>query len=149
MANRRGSENRGFYGGGSASVLKDQVANDTPVAYYPIGSDIVFSGGATTTVKDALQQRIGQDSDSSSTTFTQYKDHGRSRRITTVPVTDSVHGTRVVGYARFFLFPANQYNNAQGNEPWCGEYIGPGSPEGSDSQGANTSAGITRVRLWQ
>ena len=62
VSNKRGSENRGFYGeGASASVLKDQVANDTPVAYYPVGSNIVFQGGATTTVKDALQIRIGQD----------------------------------------------------------------------------------------
>jgi Flp pilus assembly protein TadG len=148
-AERRGSENRGFYGSGAASVLKDQVANDTPVAFYPEGSNIVLTGGATSTVKDALQQRVNQDADPSSTSFSSYKEHGRSRRITTVPVTDSVNGVRIVGFARFFLLPASNYSNAQGNEPWCAVYIGPGTPEGADSTGANTSAMITRVRLWQ
>ena len=130
---RRGSENRGFYGAGAASVLKDQVANDTPVTYYPEGSNIVLTGGATTTVKDALQTRINQDADHTSTTFTAYKDRGHSRRITTVPVTDSVNGTRIVGFARFFLLTANDYSHAQGNDPWCAIYIGPGAPEGGDS----------------
>lgn len=147
VSNKRGSENRGFYGAGAnAAVLKDQVANDTPVAYYPIGSDIVFQGGATTTVRDALQTRIGQDTDSSSQNFVNYR--GNGRRITTVPVTDSINGSRVVGYARFFLLPANNYNNAQGNDPWCGEFIGIGAPEGGDTEGGNTAESITRVRLW-
>jgi Flp pilus assembly protein TadG len=145
---RRGAENRGFYGAGAASVLKDQVANDTPVTYYPEGSNIVLTGGATTTVKDALQTRINQDADHTSTTFAAYKEQGHSRRITTVPVTDSVNGIRIVGFARFFLLPANEYQNAQGNDAWCGIYIGPGAPEGGDTGGANTSASITRVRLW-
>ncbi len=145
---RRGADNRGFYGAGAASVLKDQVANDTPVTYYPEGSNIVLTGGATTTVKDALQTRINQDADHTSTTFTAYKDRGHSRRITTVPVTDSVNGTRIVGFARFFLLRANDYSQAQGNDPWCAIYIGPGAPEGGDGAGANTSASVTRVRLW-
>lgn len=144
----RGADNRGFYGVGSASVVKDQVANDTPVAYYPVNSTILLNGGATSTVKDALIQRIGQDADRSSVTFSQYQDHGHTRRIVTVPVTDSTNGVRVVGYARFFLMKANNYNSAGGNDPWCAEYVGPGAPEGSDSEGANPSAGITRVRLW-
>ena len=58
-----------------------------------------------------------------------------------MPVTDSVNGSRVVGYARFFLLTASNYSQAQGNEPWCGEFIGIGAPEGGDTEGGNTSRG--------
>ena len=69
-----------------------------------------------------------EDTDSASQNFVNYR--GNGRRITTVPVTDSVNGSRVVGYARFFLLTTSNYSQAQGNEPWCDEFIGIGAPEG-------------------
>jgi Flp pilus assembly protein TadG len=147
-ANLRGSENRGYYGEQtSASTMWDQVANDAPVDFYDVGELLPLTGGAKTTVKDAVVARISADPDPTSTTFSQYKQRGRSRRIITVPITNPSDNNRIIGWGRFFLLVANHYATAHGNDPWCAEYIGPGAPEGSDSGGASPSAGITRVRL--
>ena len=148
MAAMRGADNRGFYGEQtSASVIWDQVANDTPVDFFDVGEHIPLTGGAKTTVKDALIARINADPDPSATTWAAYKDKGHSRRIITVPITWPQDDNRVVGFGRFFLYPSAHYQNAQGNEPWCAVYIGPGAPEGSDSTGASAFASVTRVRL--
>jgi hypothetical protein len=148
MAALRGAENRGFYGEQtSASTMWDQVANDTPIQFFNVGEHVILTGGAKTTVKDALVARINADPDSTSETWTSYRDRGHSRRIITVPITLPTDDNRVLGFGRFFLYVASKYANAQGNEPWCAVYIGPGSPEGSDSSGASASAGLTRVRL--
>jgi Flp pilus assembly protein TadG len=147
-ANSRGSQNRGYYGEQtSAADAYDQVANDAPVEFFTVGQIIPLTGGAKSTVKDALWDRVNADPDTSSTTFAQYKQRGHSRRIITVPITDPLDQNRVVGFGRFFLGLASHYQNAQGNDPWCAEYIGPGSAEGSDSTGASPSAGLTVVRL--
>lgn len=150
-AESRGSDNRGFFGDqSSASLIWDQVANDAPVQEYKVGDKIILTGGAKSTVKDALTARINQDMDPRSDSFDEYRDRGHSRRIVTVPVTDPAAGNEVVGFARFFLLPTNNYASAQGNEPWCAEYIGRAAPEGSDSQGANTNGpSLTKVRLWE
>lgn len=150
-ADSRGAENRGFYGNqSSASTIWSQVANDTPVEFYGIGDRVPLSGGAMTTVANALAWRINSDPDPSSTSFSQYRDHGRYRRVITVPLTDPTTNNEIVGWGRFFLLPASRYTNAGGNDPWCAEYIGPGAPEGSDSKGASPGTGMfTKVRLWQ
>ena len=150
LQDRRGASNRGFYGSNSASDVWHQVANDRPVQAFQIGDHIVLSGGATTTVGNALELRIGTDPDPYSPTFNIYRDRGRSRRIITVPLSDPAANDEVVGFGRFFLLPARHYNRAGGNDPWCAEYIGPGVAEGSDSNAASPTAGMfTKVRLWQ
>ena len=150
LADSRGSQNRGFYGTqSSASEIWEQVANDEPVEFYRIGSNIVLTGGSKSTVTAALEQRIASDPDPYSPTFNTYRDRGRARRIVTVPLTDPAANNEVVGFARFFLLPARHYSRAGGNDPWCAEYIGAGAPEGSDSKGASPTAGMfTKVRLW-
>jgi len=146
---QRGSSNRGFYGSTAASDVWNQVANDKPVEAYRIGDHVNLSGGAMTTVNEALVQRIGSDPDPFSPTFNVYRDRGRNRRIITAPLTDPAANNEVVGFGRFFLLPARHYDRAGGNDPWCAEYIGAGAPEGSDSKGASPSAGMfTKVRLW-
>ena len=150
LANKRGSDNRGFYGTqSSASEIWDQVANDEPVEAFRMGDHIALTGGAKNAVTAALETRIGQDPDPYSPTFNVYRDRGRSRRVITVPLTDPNANNEVVGFGRFFLLPARHYNRAGGSDPWCAEYIGPGAPEGSDSKGASPGAGMfTKVRLW-
>jgi hypothetical protein len=149
LADRRGAKNRGFFGGHSAHEIWHQVANDYPVQAYEIGDHVTLTGGAKTSVTDALATRVNSDPDAVSATFTSYRDRGRTRRIVTVPLTDPTANNEVVGFGRFFLLPPAHYTNAQGNDPWCAEYIGPGAPEGSDSTGASPTAGMfTKVRLW-
>ena len=147
-AESRGAENRGYFGEQtSSSTMRDQVANDEPVAYFGVGDLVPLTGGAKSTVKDALHERINADPDPTSTTFDQYMRRGHTRRIITVPITDPLDQNRVLGFGRFFLLPADSYQTSAGNEPWCAVYLGPGGPEGSDSGGASEAAGLTRVRL--
>jgi hypothetical protein len=148
QANSRESQNRGYYGEQiSAAEMRNQVVNDAPVEFFEVGDIIPLTGGAKTTVGSALVQRVNADPDPNATTFTEYRQQGHSRRIVTMPITNV--DSQILGYGRFFLLVASHYANAQGNDPWCAEYIGPGAPEGSDSGGASPSAGMTRVRLTE
>jgi hypothetical protein len=148
-ADGRGSQNRGYYGSHSVSEIRDQVANDAPVRAYAIGDYIDLTGGAKTSVKSAVEERILSDPDHTATTFAQYRDQGHNRRLITCPITDPDDNNRVLGYGKFFLKIAAHYEDAQGNEPWCAEYVGPAAPEGGDTKGAGSFGGITKVRLWQ
>jgi Flp pilus assembly protein TadG len=150
LAESRGADNRGYYGSQDASEIRDQIGNDAPVRAYSIGDYIELSGGAKSTVKDILVERILQDRDHDTETFNEYRDRGHSRRLITVPISDptSVPQNRVLGYGRFFLKKLNFYQTAQGNDEWCAEYVGPAAPEGGDSKGAGVWGGITKVRLW-
>ena len=147
VSNKRGAENRGFYGAGAnASVSERSGCERYTCRVLPGGKQHRLPRRRNNDSQRCAPIRIGQDTDSSSQNFANYR--GNGRRITTVPVTDSVNGSRVVGYARFFLLTASNYNQAQGNEPWCGEFIGIGAPEGGDTEGGNTAVAVTRVRLW-
>jgi Flp pilus assembly protein TadG len=150
LAESRGADNRGYYGSQDASEIREQIGNDAPVRAYAIGDYIELSGGAKSTVKDILVDRILQDRDHDSELFNEYRDRGHSRRLITCPITDptSVPQNKVLGYGRFFLKKINFYQTAQGNDEWCAEYVGPAAPEGSDSKGAGVWGGITKVRLW-
>jgi Flp pilus assembly protein TadG len=151
LANSRGADNRGYYGDqANAALIWDQVANDAPVGAFQVGDFIILTGGAKSTVKDALETRILQDGDPYTDAFETYRDRGARRRLITVPITDPTNSNEVVGFGRFFLLRPENYQTAQGNDPWCAEYVGPASPEGSDSNGASQGNGmITKVRLWE
>lgn len=151
LSDRRGAQNRGYYGSHAASEIWEQVANDAPVKIYAIGDVIELTGGAKTAVKTALVARINSDEDHTSQNFDDYRDNGHSRRIVTCPITDPASSppNRVVGYGRFFLLTADNYQDAQGNEPWCAEYLGPAAAEGSDTKPGGSTGMITKVRLWQ
>lgn len=152
LAQALGGEERGFIEESSASNIRETVINDYQSVYRQVGDIIDMTGGAKQTILDALQTRIGQDSDRTSTTYAQYRDGGRGngRRIVGVPINDG--GTpagvnlRMVGIGAFFLRPTGQYGSG-GNQAWCAEYIG-AWVQGVNHNGVEQS-GAWVVRLVQ
>jgi Flp pilus assembly protein TadG len=94
----------------------------------------------------SIQDWVNSDSDKTSPDYATYKAHGNGNgvRIVTVVVNDLMNTGKVVGFATFFLYTADQY----GGKNMCGEYIGfsvqgaPVSPPGSGS-------GVYHLKLVQ
>jgi hypothetical protein len=95
-------------------------------------------GNRGSSIFDALQERVNQDTNTASTTYSQYlaTGTGNGRRIITVPIADpntwsgNGNGTAVVaGFANFFLHTS--YSGTSG--PICALYVGPASLNGSSS----------------
>ena len=93
-------------------------------------------GNRGTTLFDAMQERVNQDTDTISTTYAQYVagGQGNGRRIITVAVADpntwsgNGNGTAVVvGFANFFL--GRSYHGT--TDPMCALYVGPADLSGS------------------
>ena len=109
-------------------------------------------GNRGTSIFDALDGRASQDTDTSSTTWAQYKSTGtgNGRRIVTVAIGGAWSGngnnahTTVLGFANFFL--ENSYSGTSG--PICATYIGPGDLTGNGS-GASDGTKVYSNMLYQ
>ena len=107
-------------------------------------------GNRGTSIFDALQERVNQDTDRTSTTYAQYVTNGQGngRRVITVPVGDpstwSNNGNgsaAAVGFANFFL--ETTYSGTSG--PICAIYIGPGNLTGASSAQTDATKVYTNV----
>ena len=109
-------------------------------------------GNRGTSIFDAMNVRANQDTDTTSTTYDQYKaaGTGNGRRIVTVSVASAWSGngnnasTTVLGFANFFLDPS--YAGTSG--PICATYIGPASLNGNGSGGTDGTK-VYSVMLYQ
>ncbi|MFM2125754.1 MAG: hypothetical protein RL328_2205 [Acidobacteriota bacterium] len=107
-------------------------------------------GNRGSSIFDALQERVNQDTDHTSTTYAQYlaNSQGNGRRVLTVPIGDpntwSGNGNgsaAVVGFANFFL--ETTYSGSSG--PICAIYIGPASLNGASSARTDSTKVYTNV----
>jgi len=152
IAQAQGGSERGFIEDTSASVVRSTIIDDYQSVFRSIGDIVAMTGGAKQTELDALDTRILQDTDSTSSSFTQYKATGKGngRRIIAVPINDggSPPGidNRIVNIGAFFLKPTGDYGSG-GGQAWCAEYIG-SWVQGSTKTGAG-QAGAFVVRLVQ
>src|SRR6185436_16469927 len=89
------------------------------------------TNGAKSAEQNAIGVRIGQDGDTTSTTYDDYKNSAghNGRRLVTVVVQSGYRDAAgvmlatnqqavAVGYAQFLLLPISQYDQA-GNKSWC------------------------------
>src|SRR5436853_3378515 len=83
-------------------------------------------GGVRTTEGSALDVRVREDTDSSSTNYATYKSngYGNGRRIIGVPVNGGAPDFTAVAIRAFFLQSAGVYSGVTGSDPICAEYIG-------------------------
>jgi hypothetical protein len=99
-------------------------------------------GGDLQTTSAALNTRIDDDTDNTSTSYEQYVANivngdivGNGIRLVGVPVNDGTIGAtrNVEGFAGFFLSNSstNQYYNGTGSQPFCAEYYGTWSKDQS------------------
>jgi Flp pilus assembly protein TadG len=127
-------------------------ANSTPSSLSAGTSLGGVPGNRGSSIFDALNNRAAQDSNDSSTTYTDYEASGtsNSRRIVTVAVAGTWSGngsnaaTNIVGFANFFLLPS--YSGTSG--PICAIYIGPASTNGNSSGGTDSTK-IYSTMLYQ
>ena len=149
------SEDRGYWGFNSAAMIRGSIVDNTQAATIVMGEPVPMVGGAKAAEGDALNARVLQDSDSFSATYEAYmaKGEGNGRRVIPVPINNGPPDFIAVGVGAFFLLPANVYNGLNGNDPLCGEYIGPYVEGGMyGGAGATAAAGNTggyKVRLIQ
>lgn len=144
------SSSRGFINvgqGNGNSALYDAIVNnhfykDQP---YTIGSLIDWVPG-NKNVRPAVSDRLNQDTDTTSVTYSSYT--GNGRRLLAAPVNDGGDPARVVGFGAFFMPP--DMCQDKNISPCCAEYVGPGLIHGSrKSPGSGAGAGVYRVRLFQ
>jgi hypothetical protein len=157
---------RGWWGDSSGSTLSGWIDTGYTSA-VSVGDTIELYSGTKNGRKQAMEARVASDTDHTSTTYTQYENNisggyrvGNGRRLIVVPVvagtasasngngngngTGSGTPQSVLGFAGFFLHSMS-YDDTNGNEPFCGTFIG------SFTMGTNAHSGggigVTKVRL--
>jgi Flp pilus assembly protein TadG len=132
-------------GGAGVASVRDILAGGGTV---PVNVGDAFppleAGGQKNSVN--IQDFVNYDTDTISPDYATYRNNttnpGNGKRIVTVAVNNNEQ--TIVGFAAFFLYPANQY----GSKGYCGQYIGsvvqgvPGMPPGSGS-------GVYHLKLIQ
>ena len=113
-----------------------------------VGQPVTMTGGNKQTERDALIERVNQDTNPSATTYAEYQPSGTgsSRRLVAVPINSGHPNNIVVGIALFFLL-RRPITPREAIQPWCAEYVGP-YVQGGDHQGAG-GPGAYVVRLVQ
>jgi Flp pilus assembly protein TadG len=165
-ANASDNSERGYIQMQSANQIRDAIISDHLDYGVSLNNllnvNVDTTNGAKSAERDAIQTRIGQDHDTTDTTYSAYRaGWGNGRRLVTVVVQSGfrdqagvllpANQTSIgVGYAQFLLLPANQYDQA-GNKPWCAVYVGNAPLEdavNTGGVGAN-GQGVSYVRLSQ
>jgi Flp pilus assembly protein TadG len=152
IATAQGGSERGFIEETSAANIRATIEDDFQTVTRIVGDTVALTGGAKQTELTSLQNRINQDSDTSSFSYTDYVANGggNGRRIILAPINDggTPPGTnnRIVTFGAFFLHRTTDYPTG-GGQTWCAEYIG-AWVQGSSHQGAG-APGAYVVRLVQ
>jgi len=151
VATAAGGSERGFIEDTSAALIASTIIDDYQSIFRTVGDLLAMTGGAKQSQLDSLNTRIGQDSDTTSMSYSSY--NGNGRRIIAAPINDG--GTplgsnnRMVGIGGFLLMPGSQYG-VGGNQAWCAEYIGCfllGSSHRCAVGGGSNAAGAYVARL--
>jgi len=152
-----GSKYNGYWGSNSNSDIAAAVMDTIQLAPLTLGANIdpLLSPGDKQSEAAYLDQRVGQDTNTSDNTVDAYLAHAghNGRRLLPVAIVDPVDPTHtnVIGYGQFLLLangsPSDYYKKyGNGNSPYCAIYAGPLNI-GSLGPGAGGSTGASTVRL--
>ena len=119
-----------------------------------IGQSLQMENGGKTTEMSAIDYRVSMDTDTTSTTYADYKASGTGNgaRVVVVAVNSGDPNYTALGFAAFFLDNNPAYSGLKGDDSACGQYIGAwtqGSTPPVSGWGAGNTAGGYRVRLAQ
>lgn len=125
LAQSSGGDERGFIEESSSDVIRSAIEGDYQTTWRGVGDAVNMTGGAKQAQSTSLVNRVNQDTDSSSSTYTQYLANGvgNGRRIVGVPINKGYPSYTVVQIGAFMLLPPSQYGSG-GNKPFCAEYLG-------------------------
>jgi len=145
------SQDHGFWGSTSSAAIRGEIVDDTQSTPITIGEDVPMVGGNRAAEGNALNTRVLEDTDSTSTTYAEYEQNGmgNGRRVIGVPVNSGNPDFIAVAIRAFFLEPAGIYSQVTGTTPICAEYIGTYKQTGSGTAAAGVGAGGYLVRLTQ
>lgn len=150
QAEAGGGSERGFIEETSASNIRAAIVSTYQTRPVYVGGTVIMTGGAKQTMRDAIIERIGMDTDATSFSYSEYlsRNQGNGRRVVVVPVNDWHPNYIVKGFASMFLLTASEYP-AGGNSPFCAEFIGPYVQGSKHRGGSNGTNGAFVVRLIQ
>jgi Flp pilus assembly protein TadG len=145
------SQDNGFWGSTSSSVLRGEIVDDTQAVPITIGETVPMVGGNRATEGDALDARVLEDTDPYSATYAAYEQSGtgNGRRVIGVPVNSGYPNFTAVAVRAFFLQPAGVYSGVTGSTSICAEYIGTYKQTATGTGAAGVGAGGYLVRLTQ
>jgi hypothetical protein len=146
QAQAGGGEERGFIEETSSDLIRAAIVDNYQTIVREIGDSVIMTGGAKQTTRDAIHERINQDTDSTSSTFSEYisRGTGNGRRIVVVPINTWHPDYIIVGYGAFFLQTTSEYD-AGGNKPFCGEYVGAYVQGSNHGGGGQPGAYVVRL----
>lgn len=148
LATAGGGEERGFIEESSAANIRAAIVDNYQTIVREIGDTVIMTGGAKQTQLDSLIERIYQDTDSTSATFSEYtsRNAGNGRRVVVTPINSYHPDYILLGYGAFFLLPPSDYS-AGGNHSFCAEYIGSYVQGSSHTGGGQAGAFVVRLVL--
>lgn len=158
VASNWGSNTNGYWGFSANADIVRAIVNGMQTQPISIGQNLlpIMTNGNKAVQATILDQRVNQDNDLSSATPSIYQSSSthNGRRILLVPVVNPQNNatTTVAGFAAVLLYahhsPSDYYrNNSNGNDPFCGVYMGPyvvGSP---NAGAAISGTGAYRPKL--
>lgn len=147
LAESGGGSERGYIEESSASIIRQAIVDDYQTTWRGIGDMVNMTGGAKNTQRQALIERVNQDSNTTAPNYTAYVagSNGSGRRVVGAPINTGYPDYEVVQIGAFFLLRGADYDQG-GNSPWCAEYLGPWV-QGAKTKGAADGSGAYVVRL--
>lgn len=118
--------NLGYWGSNEGLAIRGEIMAGEQMQAITIGQPVPLTMGQRTTETSALDLKVAEDSDRTSTKYAQYikKGAGNNRRVVALPINDGHPTFNAVAIGSFFLGAEGTYGNA-GNGAYCAEYIGP------------------------
>lgn len=153
MKEDAGSSVQGYIDSSSAAAIREAILADEVHTgrTYSVGDPLFMATGNKQAEERAMQDRVNQDTDTTSRTYAEYIANGgdkSGRRLVVVPINRGPSDNfRIAGFALFFLGRPADYQVSP-SESFCAEYVGPAVLGGSNS-GGSTGSGAFSVRLMQ
>ena len=153
MKDDAGPNVQGYIDSNSASDIREAILTDEVHGNrsYTVGDPLFMANGNKQSTEKAMQDRVRQDTDTTSQSYVEYIASGgdkSGRRLVVVPVNKGPNDNyRVAGFALFFLGIPSDYETKP-SDSYCAEYVGPAILGGTNA-GGNNGAGAYSVRLVQ
>ncbi len=153
MKDDAGPNVQGYIDSNSASDIREAILTDEVHGNrsYTVGDPLFMANGNKQSTEKAMQDRVKQDTDTTSQSYAAYTASGgdkSGRRLVVVPVNKGPNENyRIAGFALFFLGVPSDYETKP-SDSYCAEYVGPAVLGGTNA-GGNNGAGAYSVRLVQ
>jgi Flp pilus assembly protein TadG len=140
---------RGYCCVQGASTLRQAIVGGDTIP-LSLGDSVQMDTGAVNTAPPAIAWKVALDTDTTSTTYPQYRaaQTGNGERVVMVPVNDGPPTYRNLGFAAFFLLQQSYYTGLNGNDAACGVYIGR-YLQGQQIPPAAGGSGVFHLKLFQ